>query len=76
MIGIQPLSSEMEQQVQKLKSILDRFDAETEFDRTTIFKALLDHMPKEKDQTLERMIEVAEKLLQAALDKQREGQEN
>lgn len=76
MVGVPQLSPEMEQQAQKLKAILDRFDAETEYDRTTIFEALLDYMPKEKNQTLERMIEVAEKLLQAALDEQREGQEN
>lgn len=75
MVGIQPLSLEMEQQVQKMNAILDRFDAETEFDRTTVFSALLDRMPKEKDQTLDRMIELAEKLLKAALEEKAEEQE-
>lgn len=68
MVGIQPLSLEMEQQAQKLKAILDRFDAETELDRTTVFTALWDHIPKEKDQILDRMIILAEKLLEATLE--------
>lgn len=72
MVGIQPLPLEMEQQVQKMNAILDRFDAETEFDRTTVFSALLDRMPKEENQTLDRMIELAEKLLKAALEEQTE----
>ena len=72
MVGIQPLPLEMEQQVQKMNAILDRFDAETEFDRTTVFSALLDRMPNEENQTLDRMIELAEKLLKAALEEQTE----
>jgi len=70
MVGIQPLSPEMEEKVQRLNTILDRFDAETEYDRTTVFKALLEHMPKEKEQTFDCMVELAEKLLEAALNEQ------
>jgi len=70
MVGIQPLSPEMEEKAQGLNTILDRFDAETEYDRTTVFKALLEHMPKEKEQTFDRMVELAEKLLEAALNEQ------
>lgn len=55
-----------------MNAILDRFDAETEFDRTTVFSALLDRMPNEENQTLDRMIELAEKLLKAALEEQTE----
>lgn len=78
LVGIQPLPLEMEQQVQKLNAILDRFDAETEFDRTTVFTALLDRMPKEKNQTLDGMIDcmtkLAERLLEAVLKGQAEDQ--
>ncbi len=70
MVGIQPLSPEMEEKAQRLNAILDRFDAETEYDRTMIFRALWEHMPKEKDQTFDRMIELAEKLLEATLNEQ------
>jgi len=73
MVGIQPLSPEMEEKAQRLNAILDRFDAETEHDRTTVFKALLEYMSKSKDQTLDRMVELAEKLLEATLNEQSEA---
>ena len=50
-----------------IKDILDRFDAETKVDRTAAFKAVLDHMvqTKEEGMTLNRMVDLLEKLLQA-----------
>lgn len=72
MVGIPPLSPEMEDIVARMNALLDRFENETEFDRTTVFKALLDRMPKEDigEQTFERMIELGEKLLEATLEGQ------
>ena len=57
-----------------IKSILDRFDAETKVDRTTAFKAVLDHMgqTKEEGMNLNRMIDLLEKLLQAVLNEEDE----
>ena len=57
-----------------IKSILDRFDTETKVDRTTAFKAVLDHMgqTKEEGMNLNRMIDLLEKLLQAVLNEKGE----
>lgn len=57
-----------------IKSILDRFDTETKVDRTTAFKAVLDHMgqTKEEGMNLNRMIDLLEKLLQAVLNEEDE----
>ena len=57
-----------------IKSILDRFDAETKVDRTTAFKAVLDHMGQTKEEgvNLNRMINLLEKLLQAVLNEEDE----
>ena len=57
-----------------IKSILDRFDTETKVDRTTAFKAVLDHMgqTKEEGMNLNRMIDLLEKLLQAVLNEEGE----
>ena len=57
-----------------MKDILDRFDAETKVDRTTAFKAVLDHMGQTKDEgmDLNRMITLLQKLLDAVLNEEDE----
>lgn len=69
LLGIKMLSSEMNETAQRLKEILDCFEKETQYDRTTVFKALLDRMMKvdEEKQTLEMMVAFAERLLENVL---------
>ena len=57
-----------------MKDILDRFDAETQVDRTTAFKAVLDHMGQtpEEGMDLNRMIALLQKLLDAVLNEEDE----
>ena len=57
-----------------MKDILDRFDAETKVDRTTAFKAVLDHMGQtpEEGMDLNRMIALLQKLLDAVLNEEDE----
>lgn len=57
-----------------IKGILDRFDAETKVDRTTAFKAVLDHMGQtpEEGMDLNRMIALLQKLLDAVLNEEGE----
>jgi len=70
LLGMNMLSPEMTEATQRLKEILDCFEEETQFDRTTIFKALLARMQdvdKEK-QSLELMVAFAEALLEKILN--------
>ena len=57
---------------QRIKETLDRFDAETNVDRTTAFKAVLDKISKmdEESQTLEHMAEMLESLLYMVLNEE------
>lgn len=56
--------------VQHIKGILDRFEAETDIDRTTAFKAVLENMMKqnEENQTFEFMAGRLERLLEMVLN--------
>lgn len=53
-----------------MNAILDRFDNETDIDRTTAFKAVLDYTMKqdEESQTLEYMADRLERLLEQILN--------
>lgn len=55
-----------------LTPVIDRFDAETNVDRTTAFKAVLDKISKmdEESQTLEHMAEMLESLLYMVLNEE------
>lgn len=57
---------------QRIKETLDRFDAETNVDRTTAFKAVLDKISKmdEESQTLEHMAAMLETLLYMVLNEE------
>ena len=60
-----------------MNDLLDRFEAETDFDRTTVFKALIERVAKEPDEsrkTLGHMIELGERLLEATLEEQGSSQ--
>ena len=76
-LGMDMLSPEQEEAAQRLKEILDRFDAETTFDRTTVFKALLARMSKvdKEHLSLDMMVAFAEKLLEITLEKEDEVDE-
>jgi len=60
-----------------LKEILDCFEEETQYDRTTIFKALLARMQdvEEDKRTLDLMVAFAEALLERVLNKEDEDEE-
>ncbi len=70
MLGMPEIDPDQKFWVDRLKAILDRFDEETEFDRTTVFMALLDKMAKEPEnkQSLEHMTIMAEALLEKVLN--------
>lgn len=72
LLGMKMLSPEMSETAQRLKEILDCFEEETQYDRTTIFKALLARMQDvdEDKQSLEMMVAFAEKLLETVLNKE------
>lgn len=55
---------------QRMKATLDRFEAETDADRTTVFKAVLENMMKqdEENQTLEFMADRMDQLLEMYLN--------
>lgn len=77
MVEIEPLSPELEAMAQQMNDLLDRFEAETDFDRTTVFKALIERVAKEPDEsrkTLGHMIELGERLLEATLEEQGSSQ--
>lgn len=70
LLGMNMLSLEKSETVQRLKEILDCFEEETQYDRTTIFKALLARMQDvdEDKQNLEMMVAFAEALLEKILN--------
>ncbi len=70
LLGMKKLSPEMTETTQRLKEILDCFEEETQYDRTTIFKALLARMQNvdEDKQSLEMMVAFAEALLEKILN--------
>ena len=70
LLGMKMLSPEMTETTQRLKEILDCFEEETQYDRTTIFKALLARMQDvdEDKQCLEMMVAFAEALLEKILN--------
>lgn len=70
MLNMPKLSSEQEETAQRMNTILDRFDEETDIDRTTAFKAVLEYMMKQDEdhQTLEYMADRLERLLEQILN--------
>lgn len=68
------LSPEEEAVTQLIKDILDRFENETSVDRTTAFRAVLDHMAK--DENAEPSLEQIAVLLTALLEKVIEEEKN
>lgn len=68
------LPQEQQEAALTIKGILDRFDAETKVDRTTAFKAVLEHMgqTKEAGMDLSRMIDLLNRLLEAVLNEEKE----
>lgn len=69
LLGLPSLSPEQEELAQRMSDVLDRFEAETEYDRTTVFQAVLEKVMKEPEekQTLERMLALMYALLNRAL---------
>lgn len=72
MFQMPELSLEDNEVIQRMKVILDRFDEETSVDRTTAFKAVLDHIGKmdAESKTLEHMAEMLEALLDKVLEEE------
>lgn len=70
MLNMPKLTSEQEETAQRMNAILDRFDEETDIDRTTAFKAVLEYMMKQDEdhQTLEYMADRLERLLEQILN--------
>ena len=62
------LSPENADHTQRLKEILDCFEQETEYDRTTVFKSILTAMNEadEDKRTIELMVYLAERMLEKA----------
>lgn len=75
MLGIPQLTPEGELFFQKMKALLERFDAETDMDRTTAFQTVLHSMIGLDDeyQNVDYMLEQLEALLDAKLE-QKEGE--
>jgi len=69
MLGVPQLSEEEQYYADRLNAVLDRFEEETDYDRTTVFQAVLAKVMKEdeENQTLERIVVIAEALLGKAL---------
>lgn len=72
LLGIPSLSPDEEELAQRMNDILDRFESETNFDRTTVFKAVLEKVTKEpeENQTFERMLELLDALLNMVLNEE------
>lgn len=70
MLNMPKLTSEQEETAQRMNAILDRFDEETDIDRTTAFKAVLEYMMKQDEdhQALEYMADRLERLLEQILN--------
>lgn len=77
LLGMKMLSPEMTETTQRLKEILDCFEEETQYDRTTIFKALLARMQDvdEEKRTLDMMVAFAEALLEKVLNAEDEEED-
>lgn len=72
MLGLPSLSPYEQEVALRMKALLDRFENETNIDRTTVFRAVLDKLqtePKEKH-TLEHMESLTEALLYKVLEDQ------
>lgn len=69
LLNMPELTQEQEEAVSVINGILDRFDAETEVDRTTAFRAALSHMGKTQEDGMDfdRLIDLLQKLLEALL---------
>lgn len=69
LLNMPELTQEQEEAVSVINDILDRFDDETEIDRTTAFKAVLSHMGKTQEDGMDfdRMIDLLQKLLETLL---------
>ena len=67
MLGVPQLSEEEQYYADRLNAVLDRFEEETDYDRTTVFQAVLAKVMKEdeENQTLERIVVIAETLAEA-----------
>ena len=81
MFDIPELSPEEEAVAQLINEILDRFDNETEVDRTTAFKAALDYVMQqgeEEKKSLEGIAATLTVLLEKVLDEEQnmEGQDS
>ena len=81
MVDIPELSPEEEAVAQLINEILDRFDNETEVDRTTAFKAALDYVMQqgeEEKKSLEGIAATLTVLLEKVLDEEQnmEGQDS
>lgn len=68
MMDMEMLSPENAAHTQRLKEILDCFEQETEYDRTTVFKSILTAMNEadEDKRTIELMVYLAERMLEKA----------
>ena len=77
MLHMPELSPEMDEATRQMNDILDRFENETQYDRTMIFKALLERVAKfdEENQTFDKMLALAEQLLEAVLNEQADNTE-
>ena len=78
---IPELSPEEEAVVQLINEVLDRFDNETQVDRTTAFKAALNYVmqqDKEEEKSLEGIAATLTVLLEKVLDEEQnmEGQDS
>lgn len=69
------LSPEDEAVTQLIKDTLDRFESETSIDRTTAFRAVLEHMRKDgnADMSLERIATLLTALLEKVIEEERNG---
>ena len=81
MFDIPESSPEEEAVVQLINEILDRFDNETQVDRTTAFKAALNYVmqqDKEEEKSLEGIAATLTVLLEKVLDEEQnmEGQDS
>lgn len=81
MFDIPELSPEEEAVVQLINEVLDRFDNETQVDRTTAFKAALNYVmqqDKEEEKSLEGIAATLTVLLEKVLDEEQnmEGQDS
>ncbi len=77
MLNMAELSEEDKATAQLIKEILDRFDNETNVDRTTAFRAVVDYLVKEESAeiTVERIAAMLMMLLEKILDEEKHGED-